>query len=143
LVSAKLVARIGTRVIVYGLVLLTLGVGLTIGATLLYWPHLTVLILTPGLVCLGLANGLAVTTIARVVLLQVPAERAGVGSGLLATSQQGSTAVGVAVLGTLFVSLDGAGGMGIQGAFVVVLAVIGALAVGLVFLGLRLPELPR
>jgi MFS family permease len=143
LVSAKLVARIGTRVIVYGLVLLTLGVGLTIGATLLYWPHLTVLILTPGLVCLGLANGLAVTTIARVVLLQVPAERAGVGSGLLATSQQGSTAVGVAVLGTLFVSLDGAGGMGIQGAFVVVLAVIGALAVGLVFLGLRLPELRR
>ncbi|MFD6751086.1 MFS transporter, partial [Streptomyces anthocyanicus] len=41
----------------------------------------------------------------RIVLSEIPATRAGVGSGVMATTQQASLAVGVATLGTLFLSL--------------------------------------
>ncbi len=41
----------------------------------------------------------------RVVLSEVPTARAGVGSGVVITTQQSSLALGVATLGTLFLAL--------------------------------------
>ena len=49
----------------------------------------------------------------RVVLSEVPVAEAGVGSGVLTTTQQVSLAIGVATLGTLFVSLASAGSRGV------------------------------
>ena len=56
----------------------------------------------------------------RVVLAQVPTERAGVGGGVLATTQQVSLALGVATLGRLFLTLADRAGM--RDALVITLA---------------------
>jgi hypothetical protein len=63
------------------------------------------------------------------VLAGVPPQLAGVGSGVLSTVQQGSIALGVASLGTLFVSLAAHNMrtafvvvVGLQAAFAIVLA---------------------
>ncbi|MDX6282333.1 MAG: hypothetical protein QOH03_3404, partial [Kribbellaceae bacterium] len=46
----------------------------------------------------------------RIVLADLPGDRAGVGSGVLVTFQQASLALGAAVIGTLFLSLETAQG---------------------------------
>lgn len=42
----------------------------------------------------------------RVVLAEVPPARAGIGGGVLTTTQQTGLALGVATLGTLYLSLS-------------------------------------
>jgi hypothetical protein len=54
---------------------------------------------------MGFGQGLLMPALIRVVLSEVPVSDAGVGSGVLTTTQQLSLAIGVATLGTLFVSL--------------------------------------
>jgi hypothetical protein len=89
-----------------------------LAATLLSrWPDIDPLILSPGMVVAGFGQGLVMSPIFGVVLAGVPADRAGVGSGILATTQQTSLALGVALLGSLFLSLS------IRNGFVTVLAV--------------------
>jgi len=73
-----------------------------------------------------------------VVLSGVPAERAGVGSGALATTQQTALALGVAVLGTTFTSLSPAGELGTRNSFVLVLGVMFVIATLIATLGRRL-----
>jgi MFS family permease len=124
LVSSRLVTRFGARVVPYGAVIQGLGIAVTIGATLLTWPNLTVLDLAPGMVLMGIGNAMTMTTLFRVVLSGVPAERAGVGSGALATTQQTSLALGVATVGSLFAGLSAAGELGTRNAFVLVLGVL-------------------
>ncbi len=139
LISSRLVNRFGSRVVAYGAVIQGLGVALTAAVVLLAWPHLTILNLAPGMALLGIGNAMTLTTLFRVVLSGVPAERAGVGSGALATTQQTALALGVATLGTLYTSLAAAHQIGARDAFVVVLGVLlviaGVVAVG----GRRLP----
>ena len=138
LVSSRLVTRFGSRIVSYGAMIQGLGVATLIGTTLLAWPHLTILDLTPGLALIGIGNGMTLTTLFRVVLSGVPAERAGVGSGALATTQQTSLALGVAVLGTAFASLSAAGELGTRNAFVLVLAVMLVIAAVISTLGRNL-----
>jgi len=77
------------------------------------------------------------------VLAGVPAARAGVGSGLLTTMQQAALALGVASLGSLFLSLSPADSLGMRGAFVAVLSVQTAVSV-VVAVGARtLPQPAR
>lgn len=128
LISSRLVVRFGSRVIPYGAVIQGAGVVVTAVVALLAWPHLTVLDLAPGMVLLGIGNAMAVTTLFRVVLSGVPTDRAGVGSGALATTQQTSLALGVATLGTLYTGLDGTGVLGTRDAFLLVLAVLAVVA---------------
>jgi hypothetical protein len=74
------------------------------------------------------------------VLAGVPAGRAGVGSGILTTTQQTALALGVATLGSLFLSLSHPAALGTRDAFVVVLAAQVAVA-GLVAVASRaLPQ---
>jgi hypothetical protein len=72
------------------------------------------------------------------VLSEVPPARAGVGSGVMVTTQQAALALGVATLGTLFLAL--VPGMGMRDALVTTLLVqLGGVALtGL--LSLRLPR---
>jgi hypothetical protein len=138
LVSGRLVTRFGSRIISHGAVIQVAGLAATVAAALLAWPHLTILDLAPGMALLGVGDAMTMTTLFRVVLSGVPAERAGVGSGALATTQQTSLALGVATIGTLYTSLSAAGELGSRNAFVLVLGVMLVIAAVIAVGGRRL-----
>jgi hypothetical protein len=71
------------------------------------------------------------TALIRVVLSAVPITEAGVGSGVFTTTQQVSLAIGVATLGTLFVSLAPAEHLGTLHAAVLILGVQALVAAGI------------
>ena len=142
LISSRLVTRFGSKVIPMGTAIQGFGIATMIAVTLVSWPHLNVLVLAPSMLVTGLGQGMAMTTLFRVVLAQVPQESAGVGSGALATTQQTSLALGVAILGTLFGTLSAPSVLGMRDAFVLVMAVQVVLALVIVFAGRKLPD-PR
>ena len=138
LLTARLVARFGRLVVVAGAVVLVAALLVLIGTALLTWPNLGVLHLVPGTLLFGIGQGLAAPTLFRLILSRVPAESAGVGSGMLTTTQQTSLALGVATLGSLFAALSAPGPAAMEHALVIVSSVqvlasicIGVLAAGL------------
>ncbi len=126
LATPRLLARHGKRVLAAGA--LVQGIGLVgLAVTLLErWPGVDPFVLAPGMVVAGFGQGLVMSPLFGVVLSGVPPARAGVGSGVLTTTQQTALALGVATLGSLFLSLAGASGT--RDAFVVVLGVQTAIA---------------
>ncbi|MFE9681562.1 MFS transporter [Streptomyces sp. NPDC006285] len=112
LLGPRLVARWGTRVVTAGGVLQAVGVGVLSVTVWSSWPHLGGPGLWPGLIVAGAGQALQLPVLFRVILSQVPAARAGVGSGVMITVQQSALALGVATLGTLFLSLVPGRGMG-------------------------------
>jgi hypothetical protein len=74
----------------------------------------------------------------RIMLSEVPRERAGVGSGVMATTQQATLALGVASVGSLFLALIGP--WGVRDALLVSLLVLLGLIVLTTALSLRLPQ---
>ncbi len=141
LAAPRLVTRFGRGVVTGGITIQAAGLLVLVGTALAWWPHLGALALTPGMLVLGFGQGMAMSTLFRIVLSEVPAERAGVGGGVLATTQQSSLALGVATLGTLFLSL--AGSLGMRDAFVIALLVQLAATAGAVALSTRLPRTVR
>ncbi|GLY64122.1 MFS transporter [Amycolatopsis taiwanensis] len=140
LASSRLVARIGHRVVVLGSAVQLLGLLVLIITVLAAWPRLDVLDLVPGTLVAGLGQGLTGPTIFRVVLSRVPSESAGVGSGVLTTTQQTCLALGVAVLGTLFTTLSAGGD--VEYALVLVTGVQAVTVAGIVVAANFLPD-PR
>ncbi|MFE7957928.1 MFS transporter [Streptomyces sp. NPDC057413] len=138
LAGPRLVARHGTRVVTAGAVLQGAGLALIALAAWRSWPHLGVLELLPGGAVAGVGQALQLPVIYRVVLSEVPPARAGVGSGVMTTTQQASLALGVATLGTLFLSLTPAACM--RDALITTLLVQLA---GVVLTGLLSLRLPR
>jgi MFS family permease len=142
LVVDRLVARHGWRVLVGGAVVAGLGYA-AVGATAwLAWPDVTVGVLAVPSVVAGAGQASVMVPLFRVVLADVPADRAGTGSGLLTTTQQTSLALGVGILGTLFLTLDGVPSLGMRGAFAIVLAAQLAVFAVVAGLAIRLPD-PR
>ncbi|MFC9506925.1 MFS transporter [Streptomyces sp. NPDC057002] len=138
LLGPRLVARYGTRVVTAGAVLQGVGLALMALAAWRFWPHLGFVELLPGAAVAGAGQALQLPVIFRVVLSEVPPARAGVGSGVMITTQQSALALGVATLGTLFLSL--VPGMGMRDALVTTLLVQLA---GVVLTGLLSLRLPR
>jgi MFS family permease len=138
LAGPRLVARYGTRVVTAGALIQGAGVALMALAAWRSWPDLGLVELLPGAAVAGAGQALQLPVIFRVVLSEVPSARAGVGSGVMITTQQSSLALGVATLGTLFLSLIP--GMGMRDALVTTLLVqlAGVALTGL--LSLRLPR---
>ncbi|CAM5269464.1 MFS transporter OS=Streptomyces tendae OX=1932 GN=GUR47_09895 PE=4 SV=1 [Streptomyces tendae] len=138
LAGPRLVARYGTRVVPTGAALQGVGLALMTLAAWRSWPDLGLVELLPGAAVAGAGQALQLPVILRVVLSEVPAVRAGVGGGVMVTTQQASLALGVATLGTLFLSL--VPGMGMRDALVTTLLVqlAGVALTGL--LSLRLPR---
>lgn len=97
--------------------------------------------LLPGMAVAGVGQGMVMSPLIGIVLSDVPSARAGVGSGVFVTTQQTSLALGVATLGSLFLSLA-AGGVGVRGAFVAVLLVQAAVPVVFAVASRGLPD-PR
>ena len=138
LLGPRLVARYGTRVVTAGAALQGVGLALMALAAWRFWPHLGFVELLPGAAVAGAGQALQLPVVYRVILSEVPPARAGVGSGVMITTQQSALALGVATLGTLFLSL--VPGMGMRNALVTTLLVqlCGVVLTGL--LSLRLPR---
>ncbi len=77
LVSSRLVARFGRKIVPIGGVILAVGLLALAGTALLDWPDLSIWQLAPAMVLIGVGNGLAMSTLFRVVLSRVPADLAG------------------------------------------------------------------
>lgn len=138
LLGPRLVGRYGSRVVTAGGVLQTAGLTLLAVSALRSWPDLGMAALLPGMAVAGFGQSLQLPLLIRIVLADVPAEKAGVGSGVMVTTQQSAMALGVATLGTLFLSLSASAGM--REALVTALAVQLAAVVGTTLLSLRLPR---
>jgi EmrB/QacA subfamily drug resistance transporter len=132
LLTARLFARYGRRLLPTGFGLQAIGLAALLWVIASEWPHASVLELAPGLAVAGFGQALGVGTLFRTVLGGVPQRLAGVGSGVLVTVQQASLALGVASLGTLFVNLSA---HGIRHAFLVVVGIQFAFAVALAVAG--------
>jgi MFS family permease len=123
LYTARLTARYGRRVLGAGAMIQGIGL-IGLGVTLLVaWPAIEPWNLAPAMAVAGFGQGLVLSPLFGLVLSGVPADRAGVGSGVLATTQQSALALGVASLGSLFLSLSSSSWLGMRDAFIVVLAV--------------------
>ncbi|MET7377649.1 MFS transporter [Streptomyces sp. NPDC005526] len=138
LAGPRLVARYGTRVVTAGALIQAVGVGLLALAAWRDWPGLGPAALLPGAAVAGAGQALQLPVLFRIVLSEVPAARAGVGSGVMVTTQQSSLALGVATLGTLFLSL--VPGLGMRDALVATLLVQLAGVALTALLSLRLPR---
>ncbi|MFI8767577.1 MFS transporter [Streptomyces sp. R-07] len=141
LAGPRLIRRWGTRVVPVGAVLQAVGLGLIALTAGRSWPDLSVASLVPGMAVAGVGQGLQLPVAFRVVLSDVPPERAGVGSGVMVTTQQTAITLGVATLGSLFLSLSASGSMGT--ALTVTLLIQLAMALLTALLALRLPRTVR
>ncbi|HEY3468043.1 MAG TPA: MFS transporter, partial [Amycolatopsis sp.] len=140
MLSSRLVARYGQKVVPVGGLIVVAGMVALLCTTLSAWPHLTILDLAPSMVAIGVGNALAMTTLFRIVLSHVPTDLAGVGSGVMTTNQQTSLALGVATLGSLYAALSGS--LGSRDAFAVVIGAVALLAAVVAITARRLPD-PR
>ncbi|MGW8362305.1 MFS transporter [Streptomyces wedmorensis] len=138
LAGPRLIRRWGTRVVPVGALLQAAGLGLIAVTAGRSWPDLSVASLVPGMAVAGLGQGLQLPVLFRVVLSDVPPERAGVGSGVMVTTQQAAITLGVATLGSLFLSLSASGSTGT--ALTVTLVIQLAMALLTAVLALRLPK---
>ncbi|MFE5796942.1 MFS transporter [Streptomyces sp. NPDC056503] len=138
LAGPRLVSRWGTRVIPAGAVVQAAGLGMLAWTAARSWPDVTPWTLAPGMAVAGLGQGLQLPVLFRVVLAEVPAERAGVGGGVMVTAQQSALALGVATLGSLFLTLSTTASVGTALATTLLVQLALALLTGLY--ALRLPR---
>ncbi len=100
-VAGRLTRLMGTATCWLGVLLGGLGTldfaGLDAGSS--FWRAV------PGYLLIGLGYGLAVPTISAAAMQSVPAERSGVGAGVLNTARQAGASVGLAVLGSISLSV--------------------------------------
>ncbi|MEV7468605.1 MFS transporter [Streptomyces kronopolitis] len=141
LAGPRLVLRFGRRVVLAGSMIQ--GTGLTLVALTVYagWPGISVAALAPGMAVLGFGQGMVLPVLLRIVLSELPAAQAGVGGGVMVTTQQSGMALGVATLGTLFLSLLPS--VGIRDALLAALLTQLAIVAGTTLLALRLPRTLR
>ncbi|WP_430376740.1 MFS transporter [Streptomyces sp. B1-3] len=134
----RLISRWGTRVVTAGALIQGAGLVLIILAARYSWSDLGLVALLPGGAVAGVGQALQLPVVLRLVLSEVPPARAGVGSGVMVTTQQASLALGVATLGSLFLAL--VPGLGMRDALVTTLLVqlAGVALTGA--LSLRLPR---
>jgi MFS family permease len=115
LVAGRLVPRYGARVLTVGSVIAAAGyaaVGLAIHASAVHSgaADFGVEDVSAEMLVAGLGLGLVMPPLMGIVLSQVPGHMAGLGSGLLITTQQASLGLGSAVVGSIFLSFAGSAG---------------------------------
>jgi MFS family permease len=138
--NARLTARYGRRVLAAGAVLQGIGLAVLAVSLVTHWPHVDPVNLAPGMIVAGVGQGFLMPSLFGFVLAGVPAARAGVGSGILTTTQQTALALGVATLGSLFLSLSAPSSLGVRDAFVVVLGAQVVVAAGIAVGSRLLPQ---
>ncbi|MEV4441006.1 MFS transporter [Streptomyces sp. NPDC049577] len=141
LAGPRLAARYGRRAVTAGAVIQAIGLAGVTATFFWGWDGLGAFGPGPAMAVQGLGQGLLMPLTLRTVLSEVPAAQAGVGSGVMVTTQQSFMALGVATLGSLFLSLTPSMGMrdALAVTFLVQLVLVGANVV----LSLRLPRTVR
>jgi MFS family permease len=137
--TPRLIARYGRSVMTVGGVLVALGLASLVVIVTTTWPHVNLFAFVPGMAAVGLGNSLIAVSVYRLMLADVPPERAGIGGGVMVTLQQTGYALGVATLGTLFISTEP---HHIAGGFGWVVGVDAAVAVFVAIGSFALPRLP-
>jgi MFS transporter len=112
LLGPRAVARYGRATVTGGSLIQAAGLVALAATFHRGWPHLGIWALAPSMAVLGFGQGFVLPVVFRIVLSEVPQAQAGVGSGAMATTQQSSLALGVATLGTLFLTLSSSVGTG-------------------------------
>ncbi|RMI31699.1 MFS transporter [Nocardia stercoris] len=108
LLARRVAARFGNRVIVIGTLTSLTGTVLTLGVLLAAGPGITAWALVPGMMIVGLGNGMTIPSALGAVLSSgIRPEQAGMAAGALTTAQQFGNAVGATVIGTIFFSVLG------------------------------------
>ncbi|GGU57988.1 MFS transporter [Streptomyces albospinus] len=138
LAGPRLVQRFGRRVVITGS--LIQGAGLLALALTVHagWPHISVMELAPSMTMLGIGQGMLLPVVVRIVLSELPVAQAGVGGGVMVTTQQSGLALGVATLGTLFLALLPSAG--IRDALLAAVLTQLLIVLGTTLLGFRLPR---
>jgi MFS family permease len=105
LFTPRIAAVLGGRIVTLGA--LVQGAGLLLLALVMWlgWPHPSLTLVLVGIGFFGVGAALIGPTLFRLILADVPLAQAGMGSGVLVTSQQMATALGATVGGTLYLSL--------------------------------------
>ncbi|HZX04229.1 MFS transporter [Kribbella sp.] len=102
----RLQVRYGAGLILRGWLIQAVGYALLAVVALTLWPHVDPLRLAIPMLVAGFGAGLVMVPLIGVVLSQVPPTQAGLGSGILLTSQQTCLALGAATVGTAYLSLS-------------------------------------
>jgi MFS family permease len=103
----RLQKRYGAGLIVRGWITQAVGYALVGVVALTIWPHVNPLTIGAPLLVAGTGSGLVLVPLIGVVVGQVPPAQAGLGSGILLTSQQTAIGLGAATVGTAFLALAG------------------------------------
>lgn len=103
----RLQQRYGAGLIVRGWIIQAVGYAMLGVVALTLWPDVTPLTLAAPTLVAGFGSGLVMVPLIGVVVGQVPPAQAGLGSGILLTSQQTCLALGAATVGTAYLSLAG------------------------------------
>jgi MFS family permease len=138
LLGPRAVARFGRATVTGGSLIQGVGLVALAGTFHWGWPDLGVWALAPGMAVVGFGQGLVLPVVFRIVLSEVPPAQAGVGGGAMATTQQSALALGVATLGTLFLTLSSS--VGIRDALVWTLIAQLVAVVLTIATSLRLPR---
>jgi MFS family permease len=142
LLTTRLLARFGRRVMTVGGGLLFTGLVVMAAVAGSSWPEVSALQLIPAMLLVGFGQGLIASPMFGVILSEVPVASAGVASGVLSTTQQISLALGTGLMGTLYASVSSPGSLGAGDGFAALVAVDALLAVVITVLTTRLPD-PR
>jgi Arabinose efflux permease len=144
IVAPRIIARQGARVITAGTTIAAVGLFLLLVTLWMSDETTSALLLVVPMTIVGFGNGLAVPALIGAVLSGVRSRQAGAGAGILTTSQQFASAIGIAAFGGVFFAAlgTGTGVLAYTSAFrweVVLSLVVAALAA---LLSLRLPRPP-
>lgn len=137
LFTPRIAAALGGRIVTLGS--LVQGTGLLLLALVMWmgWPHPSLALVLVGIGFFGAGAALIGPTLFRMILADVPPAQAGMGSGVLVTSQQMATALGATVGGTLYLSL--AGSLSTASAAALVPALLACFSVIVFVISLKLP----
>lgn len=102
LASPKLVSKFGLSVLLVGAIITAIGIGYSLEIIHHYGAHLVWRELWPSLFVLGIGQGTCAAPLIRTILSKVRQENIGAASGILTTTTQLSTALGVCFVGIFF-----------------------------------------
>lgn len=103
----RLQQRYGAGLILRGWIVQAVGYAVLAVVALTLWPDVTPWTMAVPMLIAGFGSGLVMVPLMGVVVGQVPPAQAGLGSGILLTSQQTCLALGAATVGTAYLSLAG------------------------------------
>jgi MFS family permease len=105
LVAPKLIGRFGRAALSGGALVQLAGLAWLVAIIVSGWPHVSLLSMAAPLALVGAGQSMLFAGLFRSVLADVPLHLGGIGSGALITLQQSGLALGVATLGTLYLTL--------------------------------------